>query len=102
MPAQVCSPSEAVMKSLLPVALRASAALGARALLGAWLLSSALGAAAQATPPGQASMVKPPPSEAPTQAGAPRSDPMPVKRPPVTSDGDKMIHNSPASDAMAK
>jgi hypothetical protein len=90
------------MQPSLPVLRRAGAALCARSVLGVWLLSSALGAAAQAPPPGQASMVKPPPSDAATQAGAPRSDPMPVKRPPLTPDGDKMIHNSPASDAMAK
>jgi len=61
---------------------------------------------AQATRPGDAaSMVKPPVSpSAPNAAGARAYNPdnMPVKRPSTPPNADRMLHNSPASDALAK
>jgi hypothetical protein len=64
------------------------------------------GAAAQtAVPPGSASMVKPPtPPGTPGANGARAYNPdnMPVKRPATPPNSDRMLHNSPASDAIAK
>jgi hypothetical protein len=71
------------------------------------LLGATLGAHAQtAKPDDGASMVKPPPSThgAPSTGGAQPSSPddMPVKRPAAPPGSDRMLHNNPASDAIAK
>ena len=70
------------------------------------LLAAALTAQAQTThPDGTASMVKPPtapdaPSASTTHPDNP--DNMPVKRPKSPENSDRMLHHSPASDAIAK
>lgn len=75
-------------------------------LAAATLLLVALIAQAQtARPDGTASMVKPPtapdaPSASATRPGNP--DNMPVKRPKPPENSDRMLHHSPASDAIAK
>jgi hypothetical protein len=52
-----------------------------------------------------ASMVKPPAAPGSPAANTARPnnpDDMPVKRPPAAPAGDRMLHNNPASDAIAK
>jgi hypothetical protein len=52
-----------------------------------------------------ASMVKPPATPGSPAANTARPnnpDDMPVKRPPAAPAGDRMLHNNPASDAIAK
>lgn len=52
-----------------------------------------------------ASMVKPPAMPGSPSANTARPnnpDDMPVKRPPAAPVGDRMLHNNPASDAIAK
>jgi hypothetical protein len=64
----------------------------------------AAAADAQTAPPADAnaSMVKPP-SAAGASATRPNNpDNMPVKRPAPPPNSDRMLHNSPASDAIAK
>jgi hypothetical protein len=61
--------------------------------------------AQSAKPNDGASMVKPPPTPGAPSAGTTRPgnpDDMPVKRPPAPPGGDRMLHNNPASDAIAK
>jgi len=64
-----------------------------------------------ARPVDSASMVKPP--SAPGASDAPKApnasgsraynpDNMPMKRPALPANGDRMLHNNPASDAIAK
>jgi hypothetical protein len=61
---------------------------------------SITGAHAQtAHPADSASMVKPPDASG-AQARSP--DNMPIKRPNLPPNANKMLHNSPASDAIAK
>jgi hypothetical protein len=67
------------------------------------------GANAQtASPSDSASMVKPPrapnPLDAPNAAGAHTYNPdnMPTKRPALPANSNRMLHNNPASDAIAK
>lgn len=68
------------------------------ALLVTALAAFTLQAHAQtAAAPDAGSMVKTPPS---STAGNP--DNMPVKRPKTPPHNDRMLHNSPASDAIAK
>jgi hypothetical protein len=58
-----------------------------------------------ARPADPASMVKPPISPSAPAAPNPRAynpDNMPVKRPSTPPNADRMLHNSPASDAIAK
>ncbi|MDR5779298.1 hypothetical protein QCE63_07625 [Caballeronia sp. LZ065] len=63
-------------------------------------------AQAQTNPPDNgASMVKPPPTTGAPSASATRPDNpdnMPVKRPTPPPNSDRMLHHSPASDAIAK
>lgn len=73
------------------------------------LLCASLAAQAQGTKPAQpdanASMVKPPDAPGSPAASATRPhnpDNMPVKRPNPPPNSDRMLHNSPASDAIAK
>ncbi|WP_050452202.1 hypothetical protein [Candidatus Burkholderia verschuerenii] len=70
------------------------------------LFCATLAAHAQTGKPDDgASMVKPPPSSgAPSANGARPSSPddMPVKRPTAPPGSDRMLHNNPASDAIAK
>ena len=56
-------------------------------------------------------MVKPPPApgasdapKAPNASGSRAYNPdnMPMKRPALPANGDRMLHNNPASDAIAK
>jgi hypothetical protein len=52
-----------------------------------------------------ASMVKPPVTSGVPNAAAPRAgnpDNMPTKRPVLPPNSDRMLHNNPASDAIAK
>jgi hypothetical protein len=52
-----------------------------------------------------ASMIKPPAAPGSPSANRARPDnpdDMPVKRPPSAPGGDRMLHNNPASDAIAK
>lgn len=77
------------------------------ALVAATLLAGATCVQAQsAKPADSASMVKPPPatSDAPGAGGARPSNPdnMPTKRPALPANSDRMLHNNPASDAIAK
>ena len=58
-----------------------------------------------ARPADSASMVKPPPSRSTPKAnGASTSNPdnMPTKRPALPRNSDRMLQDSPASDAIAK
>jgi hypothetical protein len=55
-----------------------------------------------ARPADAASMVKPPVSPSAPDARAYNPDNMPVKRPSTPPNADRMLHNSPASDAIAK
>jgi hypothetical protein len=70
------------------------------------LLCAALAAQAQtARPDAGASMVKPPSAPGSPAASAARPDNpdnMPVKRPAPPPNSDRMLHHSPASDAIAK
>jgi len=70
------------------------------------LLCAALAAHAQtARPDDGASMVKPPGAPGSPAASATRPDNpdnMPVKRPAPPPNSDRMLHHSPASDAIAK
>ncbi|MDR5813224.1 hypothetical protein QCE62_06415 [Caballeronia sp. LZ033] len=74
----------------------------------ALLLSAALAHPAQAQPSrpdNGASMVKPPTTPGAPSASATRPDNpdnMPVKRPTPPQNSDRMLHHSPASDAIAK
>jgi hypothetical protein len=72
-------------------------------------LCAALAAQAQnppaARPDDNASMVRPPGAPGSPAASAARPhnpDNMPVKRPNPPPNSDRMLHNSPASDAIAK
>jgi hypothetical protein len=85
-------------------------------IVAAALLIPGLGAlttvrAQTARPADSASMVKPPPTpgapDAPKPPNASRSrtynpDNMPTKRPVLPANGNRMLHNNPASDAIAK
>jgi hypothetical protein len=77
-----------------------------RFLAPAALLCVAFAAHAQtAHPDDNASMIKPPGSPGAPSANTARPnnpDDMPVKRPPAPPSGDRMLHNNPASDAIAK
>jgi hypothetical protein len=70
--------------------------------------SIAIDATAQVTAPhDSASMVKPPPAASGPTTGAGTTRPdnpdnMPVKRPTPPPGSDRMLHNSPESDAIAK
>jgi hypothetical protein len=70
------------------------------------LLLTAVATHAQSAKPNDgASMVKPPPAPGAPSAGTTRPanpDDMPVKRPPAPPGSDRMLHNNPASDAIAK
>ncbi len=70
------------------------------------MLCAALSSQAQTSKPdGGASMVKPPGTPGAPSADAARPnnpDNMPVKRPDKPLTGDRMLHHSPASDAIAK
>ncbi|WP_250472211.1 hypothetical protein [Caballeronia sp. GAFFF1] len=70
------------------------------------LLCAAFAAEAQTARPDEgASMVKPPsaPGSPATSAARPDNpDNMPVKRPAPPPNSDRMLHHSPASDAIAK
>ncbi|SAL22538.1 hypothetical protein AWB70_01218 [Caballeronia cordobensis] len=70
------------------------------------LLSLTLPAHAQTTRPDDtASMVKPPSAPGAPSASATRPDNpdnMPVKKPSPPPNSDRMLHHSPASDAIAK
>lgn len=73
------------------------------------LFCAAFAAQAQGTqaarPDDNASMVKPPGAPGSPAASATRPhnpDNMPVKRPNPPPNSDRMLHNSPASDAIAK
>jgi hypothetical protein len=55
-----------------------------------------------AQPADAASMVKPPVAPSASGARAYNPDNMPVKRPSTPPNSDRMLHNSPASDAIAK
>ncbi|SAL62687.1 hypothetical protein AWB71_03575 [Caballeronia peredens] len=72
----------------------------------ALLLAVALAAQAQTVRPNDnASMVKPPGAAGAPSASATRPDNpdnMPVKRPNPPQNSDRMLHHSPASDAIAK
>jgi hypothetical protein len=78
----------------------------AAALFAGLELTLAINVNAQtAKPADAASMVKPPSAaSAPNAAGARADNPdnMPVKRPATPPNADRMLHNSPASDAIAK
>jgi hypothetical protein len=65
---------------------------------------SAASAWAQTAPPGDAnaSMVKPPGAAAASATRPNNPDNMPVKRPVPPPNSDRMLHHSPASDAIAK
>jgi hypothetical protein len=76
-------------------------------LLAAVLLCAAIAAQAQTMkrPDDGASMVKPPDAPGAPSASATRPDNpdnMPVKRPAPPPGSDRMLHHSPASDAIAK
>ena len=70
------------------------------------LLATAFAAHAQtARPDAAASMVKPPTApDAPSASATHPDNPdnMPVKRPNPPQNSDRMLHHSPASDAIAK
>ena len=55
-----------------------------------------------ARPADSASMVKPPSAPDASGARAGNPDNMPVKRPKTPPNGYRMLHDSPASDAIAK
>lgn len=65
---------------------------------------TAANASAQTAPPGDAnaSMVKPPGAAAASATRPDNPDNMPVKRPTPPPNSDRMLHHSPASDAIAK
>ncbi|SAK76084.1 hypothetical protein AWB81_03618 [Caballeronia arationis] len=65
---------------------------------------AAANACAQTAPPGDAnaSMVKPPGAAGASATRPNNPDNMPVKRPAAPPNSDRMLHNSPASDAIAK
>ncbi|WP_250499404.1 hypothetical protein [Caballeronia sp. GAWG1-5s-s] len=79
-----------------------------KSIAAAALLCMAFAAQAQTARPGPdegASMVKPPsaPGSPATSAARPDNpDNMPVKRPAPPPNSDRMLHHSPASDAIAK
>ncbi|WP_277187627.1 hypothetical protein [Caballeronia sp. BR00000012568055] len=67
------------------------------------LLLTALAAHAQsAKPDNGASMVKPPDAASANTTRPDNPDNMPVKRPTAPPASDRMLHHSPASDAIAK
>jgi hypothetical protein len=67
------------------------------------LLLTALTAHAQtAKPDDGASMVKPPDAASANATRPDNPDNMPVKRPAKPTGSDRMLHHSPASDAIAK
>jgi hypothetical protein len=71
----------------------------------ALLLITTFAAHAQTRPDDNASMVKPPGAPGAPSASATRPDNpdnMPVKRPNPPQNSDRMLHHSPASDAIAK
>ncbi|SAK67641.1 hypothetical protein AWB79_03450 [Caballeronia hypogeia] len=72
----------------------------------ALLLAASFAAHAQTNRPDDtASMVKPPSAPGAPSASATRPDNpdnMPVKRPNPPQNSDRMLHHSPASDAIAK
>ena len=74
--------------------------------IAALLLAAPFAALAQnARPDDSASMVKPPGAPGAPSASATRPDNpdnMPVKRPNPPQNSDRMLHHSPASDAIAK
>ncbi|SAK54447.1 hypothetical protein AWB82_01969 [Caballeronia glebae] len=74
--------------------------------IAALLLATTFAAEAQtARPDENASMVKPPSAPGAPSASATRPnnpDNMPVKRPNPPQNSDRMLHHSPASDAIAK
>jgi hypothetical protein len=79
--------------------------LATAALLFATAATALTAQAQTARPDNGASMVKPPaapgaPSENATRPNNP--DNMPVKRPDAPQNSDRMLHHSPASDAIAK
>jgi hypothetical protein len=76
------------------------------AALAAVLLGAVTAAPAQTARPGDAaSMVKPPSAAgaSPARPDNPNNpDNMPMKRPAPPPNSDRMLHNSPASDAIAR
>jgi hypothetical protein len=79
--------------------------IAASVLLCAACFTSAVLAQSAPRPDASASMVKPPSTPGAPSAGAARPnnpDDMPVKRPATPPGSDRMLHNNPASDAIAK
>ena len=80
--------------------------LNPRLALPALLIAASFATHAQTPrPDDNASMVKPPTAPGAPSASATRPDNpdnMPVKRPNPPPNSDRMLHNSPASDAIAK
>jgi hypothetical protein len=94
-----------------PMKSRASKALLGAVLALAFLTAGiviGIGTSVQAQtapPPGSASMANPPVASSAPNANGARSynlDNMPTKRPALPPNSDRMLHNSPASDAIAK
>jgi hypothetical protein len=75
-----------------------------RCVIAAALLAGFVGAAHAQTahPADSASMVRPPGASDASGAPAHNPDNMPIKRPDLPPNANKMLHNSPASDAIAK
>jgi hypothetical protein len=79
------------------------ASLILRIITVALLAGFGAGAHAQtARPADSASMAKPPGSPDASGTAAHNPDNMPVKRPNMPPNANRMLHNSPASDAIAK
>lgn len=73
--------------------------------LGLALAAACLTTAAQAEtakPADAASMVKPPSTSDSGNAHRNNPDNMPTRRPALPANSDRMLHNNPASDAIAK
>ena len=75
-------------------------ALAAAALLAT--IAQVQAQAQTAKPDDSASMVKPPSSPDAGNARPDNPDNMPTKRPALPANSNRMLHNNPASDAIAK
>jgi hypothetical protein len=76
--------------------------LGSALAAAAFLTMTTTAQAQTAKPADSASMVKPPSSPDAGNARPNNPDNMPTKRPALPANSDRMLHNNPASDAIAK